>query len=328
VEEERLSYVEEKIALQRHPIWAELEGDEPCKDPTVYTSSMLGDLADCSWMYYLKYRERIPEEAKTLGGVTGRWVHSTINRLHTTGKWGDWRDIAQEEREAEFSALDPDAPWTGQVDENSIKKETEHGLAMVSGYMFWDVSREPVIGTELQAFMVLQNPRTKTRYRLAARLDQIRMAGDSMSLPDIKSGKIEPNDAYLARSLQFTIYGLMLRYGTIVHNDDYRKFERFPDTMGWVHLRHLVPYERKTTKQGQVYMPGDLRGNPWIPVFRTEDQYLAAQSEVCRMIQRIRMGLYTHDVGLFSCKMCRYQSACNTSQGPKDDLALADVSEL
>ena len=39
------NYVSNLLDLQDHEIWSMLEGDNPCKDPTVYSNSRVGDIA-------------------------------------------------------------------------------------------------------------------------------------------------------------------------------------------------------------------------------------------------------------------------------------------
>jgi len=120
-------------------------------------------------------------------------------------------------------------------------------------------------------------------YEIAGTIDLIyRNADGKMVLRDIKTDSTEPSPGFLARDIQFSIYYLGAVRGLNIK----------PDIIEWYHARNLVPYKRKSTKNGVQFQAGDVRGNPTIPVSRQMDDIPEIEKEIRYIIQAIRFRIF------------------------------------
>jgi len=120
-------------------------------------------------------------------------------------------------------------------------------------------------------------------YEIAGTIDLIyRNTDGKMVLRDIKTDSTEPSPEFLARDIQFSIYYLGAVRGLNIK----------PDLIEWYHARNLVPYKRKTTKNGVQFQAGDVRGDPSIPVSRQVEDIAAIEKEIKYIIQGIRFNIF------------------------------------
>lgn len=353
------TYAQKLSALKDDPIWEDLEEryGKP-KIDTVLTSSVLSAIAECEWAYHLKFEKGIRSEAKSLPAMRGTMVHRAIHRVHRDRAYKDWLDVCMEEWEDVWNdPKDEDLPWSARVDDLAIKNSRDDGIAMVYNYLQDHKLRlPPLIGTEVPFRGIVKN-RWGTPYRFAGTIDALRAPRESIRLDDPddlewidmydnKTDKATPDVAYLARSLQFSGYGWALAHATLlvppeltsghtkVREDGLVAVEikKPPRELVWYHLSHLVPYKRagKVKSTGKVYVKGDLRGEPIIPVERTLEDYDWFAAEACRLMAKVRMKLLTRTANKFTCGMCRLKHACLTGEArnQEDEISVADFSKI
>jgi hypothetical protein len=316
----------------RDKIWEDLEAGEPCKDSNVYTASRLSEFSECPMKYWLHNVKGFRPESRHPNAIRGTAIHGAINRIHRLKKFDDWLDIFEEEKlRAMADPHEVDLPWARGTTEESVADAMEDGAVMLGGYVERNRTAE-VVASEVQGRMLVRHPRTKTKYRFAMTIDQVRRVGKSLKIVDLKTGKNVPNPAYLARSLQFTGYGAGLKNATWNVDGEWQSFGEYPESLSWYQLGLLLPYKRGGKRSdGSSYQKGDVRGDPEIPVVRDLSQYEEFPIVACRIIQAIRMKLFYHAVNWFECGMCKFESACSTGSGmtlESDPEALADLSTI
>lgn len=120
------------------------------------------------------------------------------------------------------------------------------------------------------------------RYEIQGTVDLIYRDKNSQTvLRDVKTDQAEPTPEYLSRDLQFSIYYLGALKGLGIQ----------VDRLEWFHVRNLIPYKRKTVKNGVEFQPGDIRGNPSIPVSRKVEDIPNIKQEIKYFIQAITHGV-------------------------------------
>lgn len=321
-------YVERLEELQVDQIWEELEGDRPCKDPTVWSASTLAVAWDCGERYRLTFQERAKPERRKPTLIRGTAVHAVANELHRTGKWDDWGDIYDEKWRA-ACAEEPDIPWDfGKGNDEDVLDEIRVDGRIIAGNYARLNRNARVIATEVPFRMLLEHPRTGTRRRMAGTVDQIREMDDApmrnqdpgiwipggvdhLKITDLKTHIATPDEYMLRQDPQLTSYGKALRDGVFILPDgEIASFGCLPERLEWYALYRLLPYKRKTNG----IPAGELRGDPVIEAPRTALDYEAWMMDVLRLIQAIRMKLLTKHVSQFTCPMCNFRDACLTGQ--------------
>jgi hypothetical protein len=337
------TYRERLQNLEQHHVWTALGdytgGPRECKDKTVYSSSRLGAACGCTWAYKLSYEDKLPEETRALGSWRGTLTHRAIAKLHVENAWGAVPEVFAVAEAQSLEELETDdKPWSKRdCGVKDVAEAAAESLTMVQAYAARNnpmamPEEMRVKAIEAQGFMVVKHPRTKTCYRVSMTLDQIRgYYGDTLNITDIKTAAQEPSQVFLARSKQFTIYGMGLKHGLFLdpHTGEFKCYEQYPANMTYLYLPNLIPYKRASTKQGISYKAGDLRGTHEFPVIRNEEEYEKMSAEICRIIQIIRFKLFVRDDDDIRCKMCRHKAACEAGINAKEaDVSLADMSDL
>lgn len=341
-----MTYIEQLKTMQTEPYWAQLEGDKPCKDPTVYTSSYLGTYTKCPYKAYLKYKVGARPSWRNLGAVLGRSIHRSVQALHRNNGWRDWLDIYRENWDLVYA--DPeesDLPWSSKTADP--EKAFADGSEMLSLYIAKNQFEE-VWALEIPFRTIVTHPVTGTRYRMAGRLDQIRSIslenchGPRKAFPpwtieglpllkgdiwDVKSGGKAPSPGFIANAIQPTAYIYGASHGILLHEDE------GPVQMPWLpsfthyHLRNLIPYKRAVKAKGKV--AGDSRGEPEIDFPRTEEEITESfPKQVCNIIRGMRMGVYFKaDSDLGGCDMCEMKRACTEGMfmAKEDPISLAEM---
>lgn len=317
-------YVDRIMGLETDEIWRDLEGDRPCKDPSVYSGSRISD-ADCLWRYKLQYVDGHAPKSRNFSASVGSTLHAAIAKVHQLKKYGDWYDIFKEEWKAEVhNEEEADIPWSDEITEKEYESQKDDASTVLGNYVKRN-SHANVVGVEMPFFMVLEHPRTGTRYRFTGTIDQLReLPNGEWWIPDLKYWKTAPKPEYLAAAKSPTMYGMALRQATFITNDgDRRVFGKYPERLSWYLLRNLLPYKRKTTKQGMVFEKGDFRGDPNLEIWRNPEDYSDRLAEIFRMIQIIRMGLFVRQEAPTKCTMCKMSHVC-AGHSDEDAFSLSD----
>lgn len=84
---------------------------------------------------------------------------------------------------------------------------------------------------------------------------------------DWKGGKDAPSFHELSRNMQFGMYGLTLRYGSVLMDGEWVEFGEWP-SLAWVQVRNLKPFGRATT-----LTEFDGEKNEWVDVEYAKGQY-------------------------------------------------------
>lgn len=255
-------------------------------------------------------------EKRSIKAVRGSAVHRSIARIHREKLWSWHRDVYDQEwKEVLEDPAESMLPWSKEEDEESVK---EDGAVILGNYCERN-KHARVLAVEVPFRTLLAHPRTKTRYRLAGTLDQIREVEGGFEIWDHKTDAAVPDAAYLARNFQFSAYGEAMRSGLFFVNGEPMRLNTHPTRLVWNHLNYLLPYKRATTRDGTKYEKGDLRGDPEIEVRRAPGDYEFWRAEACRLIQIIRMKLWVRMPSKIGCSMCKYQHACVTGQAYQND---------
>lgn len=323
-----------------------MEEGKPCKTEQVYSASTLFSLSQCSWRYFLEFEEEVIPEVRRPQAVRGSALHKTIHRLHRDQAWKHWLDVWQEERKRAILE-DAEIPWADNVKEEKIETLFSDGGTILGNYVEQH-QRAKVLASEVSFYMLLQHPRTGTRYRFTGTIDQVREGdivmhnqtpgiyvpsdGEGLEVWDIKSDADSPDQAYLDRNIQFSSYGLGMRHGLFEMADGLQPIGVYPNRAVWYHLQNLLPYKRAGTvpSTGRKYFKGDLRGDPEIQVDRTPEDYEQFQVEACQMIRMIRMRMFFRSVTKIGCSMCSVKHACTSGRYMKatDLIDAGDLSDL
>lgn len=325
-----MSYIDRLEDLSSDPIWEVLEGENPCKDRRVYTASQISQISSCTWRWKLENMDRVMPETRNAQGIRGTAVHKAIHRLHSTRKWNDYQDVFDEcWHEALNDPEESHLPFNTDRSDREWETVINDGRSMVAGYAQREANAS-VIACEVPFRMLLENPKTKTRYRFSGTVDQLRSIAAGIGILDLKTEAAEPNQPYLMRNPQFSGYTLALTKAVFIIDGEPVFFRQFPQELVWYHLSHLVPYKRRSEKQGKVYQAGDLRGDPRIEVYRTPGDCAMFEAEAMRWIQVIRFGLFARNVDKIGCSMCKVSTACTTGEAHirEDAVALANLDSL
>lgn len=324
-----MSYLSRLEALENAEVWDVLEAEKgPTKDKTVYTASKISKM-DCPYAYKLQYVDGHKPKRKRLSTHTGSVLHNSAAFLHEEGKWSDWLDIFLEQWEKNIDN-DENAglEWEDSTTEKQIQGAFDDGAVVLQNYIERNKDAKVEL-VETPFFIVLEHPRTGTRYRFSGTPDQVRtgMFDKGWWIPDLKYWKQTPSDEYLSVAQAPTLYGLGLKEGVFVTKDgDLRRFNEFPEQLSWYMLKSLLPYKRGgTRKDGSKYVKGDLRGDPHIHIHKNIDDYAGSKDELFVTIQSIRMKLFDRRPGPTKCAMCQVSHICTQSKlGISDAFDLSD----
>lgn len=142
-----------------------------------------------------------------------------------------------------------------------------------------------------------------------------------LCIPDFKSQADAPTRAYLNRNLQFGLYWLACKYGSIQLDEwsGWQTLDEWP-RMAWVHLNHLLPYGRKTTVndyetgESTTYEKGQARPLDKVVLWADyvpdcEDVVRARLADFVRMR---RHGLYPMSPDPLGCHLCECRDVCDS----------------
>jgi hypothetical protein len=158
----------------------------------------------------------------------------------------------------------------------------------------------------------------------AGRIDLIRKSQDSIEIVMFKTGSQPPSIAYLARDFLTSLASHAVWQGRVypdVESEQYIELRKLPVTFCY-YLPYLEPYKRKN---GNVNK-GDLKGNPVIPVTRSEKTLLDFEYEILHAASGIETQYFPMNVtNILGCSICQYAEKCQTSAEPK---LLEQISEV
>lgn len=136
---------------------------------------------------------------------------------------------------------------------------------------------------------------------------------------DWKWRQQSPSHQYLARNMQFALYYMMGRHGSLKCGPkgfDWMDYNE-PPVLFWIHLPGLKPYTRRTTAfndegKEQEFVKGDLRPTRSV-LYRVE--YDSAQEHLIKAELKMRAKMVKNDVfplnpDPVSCRICDAEAFC------------------
>lgn len=166
--------------------------------------------------------------------------------------------------------------------------------------------------------------------RFASHLDLLAEMADPytgemvLAVVDWKWHEKAPSFAYLARNMQMAMYGLAVRYGTVMDRDGSAiNLPDLPVRVYWCHLPNLLPYGRagKSADGSLMWKKGDERSLNKIVYDATPRREAAVMEEFSLRVRMARMGMYPAIPSPEGCLTCNAKFACPVfgGDGGNDD---------
>lgn len=298
-------------------------------------------LSDCDLQFWLEeIRRTTGKKYLPLYLLQGTAMHRTAQLLHT--------DVSLMLESEDIVPI---------LIDNFMTEELEYEASLGNEYM-WDngekKDRQKIIEDFTPAFKNYckapwNDPKTytllynETSFRLKfgpaifeGQIDQLRQYNE-LAAPelrgklveiDLKSGAQAPNQTFLDRDYQHSMYNLACMLSDEVWQEDKRKndngewivekkkikpVKRKPDESWWYHLRNHIPYKRASTKAGVRYRPGDERGDPRHVTHRSEKELEYWKKYFCDIHARLRMSTkqgFKPRPSLMDCATCKAKELC------------------
>jgi len=285
----------------------------------------------CPRAYEYKYEMGFAPETEMLSSVAGRAAHKVIWALHRTGRFdADIRKWFERAFEQEFEAREGDISWP--KDPSIVRREiADEYVEMLDGYAKDERNRGAhLLLNEAMFHVELSMPRSRSRYPIDGRIDQVRRLDGRLAVIDIKSGKERPTEMDVLCSTELAIYAYGVWKGLGV------AFE-FPIVIGYWHLRDYIPYQQnqyaefistgrkaRDPETGRMrnevkpnprfehgYKKGQARGPNWYWREITEADLWAMLEDVAQVYRSIRMGIFPRREGESYCEnLCEYRTYC------------------
>ena len=256
----------------------------------------------CPRSYQLRFLEDVPPGHRSPAAMNGSTVHELLRRFHA----GEWEmDLDQGYQEV-FSELEDgeegEIPirWKDETAERA--KFQEEAVSMLKGYREKDYNREAEVILAEAPFTLTVGKQTFT-----GTVDQLRRNPDgSIELVDFKTSRFSVSQAFLDVDYQMGLYAAALRSGVFQVDGKPRMPAILPNRITWYHLRHHIPYKRKT-RGADV---GDERGDPRLTTRRTERDLEELIRDVGMIAEAIQRGLFPKNPSQNTCGFCPYAGQC------------------
>ena len=256
----------------------------------------------CPRSYQLRFLEDTPPQFRNSKALFGSAIHELIRQMHA----GDWEmDIAEVYRQV-FKELEHDEEgeipirWQNEAKERALFEE--EAVAMLTGYREKAYNRETEVLLAEAPFTLAVGKQVFT-----GTVDQVRKNPDgTIELVDFKTSRFAVSQAFLDVDVQMNLYAAALQQGAFRTEEGLRMFGILPDRCTWYHLRHHIPYKRKTS----TAQAGDERGDPRIVTRRTEADLEEFFEDVRMIAEAIDRGLFPKNPNPMHCGFCAYGGAC------------------
>ena len=219
------------------------------------------------------------------------------------GEWG--MDIAEVYRQV-FEDLEHGKEgaipirWKEEVKERA--KFEEEAVAMLTGYREKTDNRDAEVILAEAPFTLSVGKQVFT-----GTVDQVRKNPDgTIELVDFKTSRFAVSQAFLDVDVQMSLYAAALWRGAFRTDEGLRMLGILPDRCTWYHLRHHIPYKRKTGS----FQAGDERGDPRLVTRRTEAELEEFFEEAGMIAEAIERGLFPKNPNQMNCGFCAYGGAC------------------
>lgn len=291
---------------------------------------------ECGKRFDLETISRVVPQWRVPQALNGTAIHRTIAWFHL-GNWDATEDEVRHKYAESFAKAIEDpyyveergvpVKWPDGSDPQFAAAEfAADALEMIEGYRKDPRNRAAkVVAVEVEWSMGWDG------FNWAGTIDQIRVEKDRLVVVDLKSGQNRPPAAFLA------LWPQGLTYARAVHGDGAehahvsprKTFAALPDLpvekMVWVHLRDYVPYKRKTTRQGRVYLAGDLRGQAYYDAPVTPAALQAHAKEMSAFADAVRAGRFDRRPSIQNCARCSVRNVCLATFGEYESGALSSL---
>jgi len=255
-----------------------------------FRASVLKAYVTCPMMCRFRYVDGYIPEQRSSGLIRGSALHAAVHTIHRESLFKDSVDVLRQKWD-EAVAEEPEVPIS---DEDKLEGQKADAEEIIQGYASKKYNRD--------ADVVLSEARFTVdigKHKFTGTIDQIRRKNGALQLLDFKSDLAVPEDSYLANDYQFSIYSYAMRHGEFIFDDDTKLIlKEFPSDLFWYHLRHHLPY-KKSGKWGKA---GDERGDPFIPVNRTEADLARIEHEISQIVRGIKMGCFFKSPAKMLCR--------------------------
>ena len=256
----------------------------------------------CPRSYQLCFLEDTPPQFRNSKALFGSAIHELIRQMHA-GDWemdivGAYLQVFEDLEHGEEGEIP--IRWKGEAKERA--QFEEEAVAMLTGYREKAYNREAEILLAEAPFTLAVGKQVFT-----GTVDQVRRNPDgTIELVDFKTSRFAVSQAFLDVDVQMSLYAAALWRGAFRADQGLRMLGILPDRCTWYHLRHHIPYKRKTG----AFQAGDERGDPRLVTRRTEAD-LEEFSEGAGMIaEAIDRGLFPKNPSQLTCGFCAYGGGC------------------
>jgi len=272
----------------------------------------------CPRSYQLRFLEDTPPTFRNPKALFGSAIHELIRRMHA----GEWEMELLEAFRQTFEVLEQEEEgeipirWQNEAKERAMFEE--EAVAMLTGYQDKSYNREAEILLAEAPFTLSVGKQVFT-----GTVDQVRRNPDgSIDLVDFKTSRFAVSQAFLDVDVQMSLYATALWRGVFRTEGGLRVLGLLPDRCTWYHLRHYIPYKRKTG----AFQAGDERGDPRLVTRRTEADLEEFFEEAAMIAEAIDRGLFPKNPSQLTCGFCAYGGSCGRL--PLDDPTNLNLKEV
>lgn len=258
-----------------------------------FRQSNLTDYEVCPRMFYYAHVRGMQPESVHASMIVGQAVHATIEEIHQ-------RRLVEESdiRRAFFNAFTREKESVAHLNGSLRWKDDPHDVLDEAGtyltaYASKSWNQEVRILYAERKWQCLIG-----KYDFEGRIDQVRLQDGKLILVDFKTSSYRPNEDYLRRSYQFSLYAYAL----------WKVFDRMPDEIWHYQLKDHLPYKRS----GAWGKAGTDKGPAIYRTYRSEAELQYLEKDVSRICAAIKFGLYfRRPANLGSCNgFCQYTNTC------------------
>jgi len=256
----------------------------------------------CPRSYQLRFLEDTPPQFRNSKALFGSAIHELIRQMHA----GDWEmDIAGAYLQV-FEDLEHgeegEIPirWKEEAKERAVFEE--EALVILTGYREKSYNRDAEVLLAEAPFTLAVGKQVFT-----GTVDQVRKNPDgTIELVDFKTSRFAVSQSFLDVDVQMSLYAAALWRGAFRTGEGLRMLGVLPDRCTWYHLRHHIPYKRRTG----TALAGDERGDPSFVTRRTEADLEEFFEDVRMIAEAIDRGLFPKNPNPMHCGFCAYGGAC------------------
>jgi len=279
--------------------------------------------ADCLRKVYHRFRGEVEGKATTAlyrGLVAGR----ACELLHEMGFDQDPSSVtvaAAADTQKQLAEENRDLSEAVENGRQDILAEVTNIVHLYRDRFGQQFSKCTLIGTEVPARWTLDGLEFASHLDLMVRDTQnvFGYGKGRLIVFDWKWRQEQPSHQYLARYMQFALYYMMVKYGSIKCGPDLLPWMDFgePPVLVWLHLPSLKPYTRRVTAfndQGeeQEFVRGDHRPTRSI-LYRVEyeeNQEARIEEELKMRAMMLEKDVFPLNPDPVSCRICDAEAFC------------------